>query len=92
MKLGRMQPRSHERAATIREIKTRKWQRRVLLQKYGGRCVYCQKTVELSNVESPQYATRDHVVPLSKGGRDHIDNLALACRECNAEKGDEVLL
>jgi hypothetical protein len=30
----------------------------------------------------------DHVVPLSKGGPDDVENLAPACRLCNAEKLD----
>jgi hypothetical protein len=31
--------------------------------------------------------TLDHVVPLSKGGKDEIDNVLLVCRSCNARKG-----
>ncbi|MBA4067289.1 MAG: HNH endonuclease, partial [Isosphaera sp.] len=32
----------------------------------------------------------EHVVPVSRGGSDGPDNLALACRACNARKGDAV--
>ena len=31
----------------------------------------------------------DHVVPLSRGGTDALDNLVWACRECNSSKGDK---
>ncbi len=40
-------------------------------------CCYCGKMAE----------TKDHVVPLSKGGTDFIDNIVPACRSCNCAKG-----
>lgn len=35
----------------------------------------------------PAAPTFEHVVPRSKGGLDEIDNLAIACRRCNGERG-----
>lgn len=32
--------------------------------------------------------TKDHIVPTSKGGPDHIDNMQTMCTDCNKEKGD----
>lgn len=33
--------------------------------------------------------TKDHIVPKSKGGRDHIDNYQTMCIRCNIKKGNE---
>lgn len=37
--------------------------------------------------------TKDHIIPASKGGRDHLDNLRTMCQECNAaRKNDDITL
>jgi 5-methylcytosine-specific restriction endonuclease McrA len=34
--------------------------------------------------------TKDHVVPKSKGGKDHLGNLRTCCSPCNTEKADSM--
>ena len=44
-------------------------------------CMYCGD-------EFPRHSlTRDHVVPVSKGGRDVWENVVCACHKCNSHKG-----
>lgn len=49
----------------------------LLVERYRGRCLCCGKETTL---------TVDHVVPLSKGGSNTIDNVQPLCRSCNSHK------
>lgn len=62
----------------------------VLFVKYEGKCVYCGKRVEIGG-RNGDGATKDHIVPVSGGGSDALDNLTLACRSCNTRKLDRPL-
>jgi 5-methylcytosine-specific restriction endonuclease McrA len=44
-------------------------------------CMYC------GNEFSRPHLTRDHVVPISRGGRDIWENVVTACFHCNSRKG-----
>ena len=37
--------------------------------------------------DNPGSLTLDHIVPVSKGGKGHLDNLQTLCRKCNNRKG-----
>ena len=50
----------------------------------GGCCIYCGR--------SDRPLTRDHKMPLSRGGSDAIDNVVPACRNCNASKARLTIL
>lgn len=41
-------------------------------------CAYCGYNKDL---------TLDHVIPKSRGGKTHWDNLVTACKRCNSKKG-----
>ncbi len=47
-------------------------------------CTYCQRQMLPRDTDSPLESTRDHVHPLSKGGRKTV----AACWHCNNLKGD----
>jgi hypothetical protein len=47
-------------------------------------CLYC------GNRFADAALTRDHVAPISRGGRDEWDNCVAACRRCNHFKGNRM--
>lgn len=52
-----------------------------LLAKHEGKCAVCGSTDDICI---------DHVIPLSKGGTDAIENIQPLCRMCNASKGNKI--
>ncbi|MFK7888746.1 MAG: HNH endonuclease [Gammaproteobacteria bacterium] len=48
-------------------------------------CMYCGVSL------SPRLLTRDHVVPVSKGGQDTWVNVVSACKPCNQRKDNTLL-
>ncbi len=46
------------------------------------RCEYCKTPVDFS----PEPFDIEHIIPLSKGGSNDLDNLAFACGGCNGYK------
>ena len=57
-------------------------QQRDIIHRSHRRCEYCQCPMDYS---SQSYAI-EHIVPVAKGGKTELDNLALACGGCNAHK------
>ena len=55
--------------------------RHVLFGQQEGRCNGCKTEFPFRNM------TVDHVIPQSKGGTDHLENLQLLCNYCNSLKG-----
>jgi len=56
--------------------------KRAAMRDCGRRCVYCGAHLEFD------FATLDHVHPLSHGGAHVPGNVVLACGSCNRLKGD----
>lgn len=56
-----------------------------ILQRDGFRCCYCGRT-------PPEVTLHvDHIVPRSKGGSDHPENLQASCDTCNLGKAARLL-
>lgn len=61
--------------------------RRTVRERAGNRCEYCG----LHQDQSPLAVLHvEHIVPKKHGGGDELDNLALACIDCNLHKGTNV--
>ncbi len=55
----------------------RDWERE---QELPRACVYCASIENL---------TTDHLIPRNRGGDNSADNVVLACKACNASRGDK---
>ena len=54
----------------------------VLFGQQEGLCAGCKGDFPFRNF------TIDHIIPQSRGGTDHVENLQLLCGACNSLKGD----
>jgi 5-methylcytosine-specific restriction endonuclease McrA len=66
---------------TLSTLTTEEWE--LIKKRYKYRCVYCGEKKPL---------TRDHIIPLSKGGEFTKENIVPACRRCNSRKGNRPVL
>lgn len=57
-----------------------------ILEVYNYRCVYCGAEFEVENMP-----TKDHIIPLSKGGHNIKENIVPACKSCNSRKHNKIL-
>ncbi|WP_064696033.1 HNH endonuclease [Rhizobium aegyptiacum] len=71
---------------------TRHIQNRIKIrEKQGGCCCYCLQPMVLSDrppwKQPPNAETLEHLRRRADGGRNNRDNIALACKRCNEERG-----
>lgn len=54
--------------------------KRRIYDQQNGLCAYCGQHRNI------KYMTIDHIIPLSKGGTESLDNLQCTCKMCNRLK------
>lgn len=55
-----------------------------LMERDDYKCHICGNKVEL------EHASRDHLIPRSRGGTNHHANIALAHKKCNKDKRNKI--
>jgi 5-methylcytosine-specific restriction endonuclease McrA len=71
----------HKRRVKLKDVGTftnEEWNDRLL--EYNHCCAYCYKSFPLDEL------TVEHMIPLSRGGTNTIDNIVPSCRSCNSRK------
>lgn len=58
--------------------------RAFIYERDENRCLVCLD-------DNSDLLTIDHIVPLAKGGRNHVSNYQTLCRKCNVKKGSEYI-
>lgn len=62
-----------------------------LFKVQGATCAFCGEETEFLrrrfDERKPTEATKEHILPRDKGGRDEPENLLLSCAKCNWRKG-----
>jgi 5-methylcytosine-specific restriction endonuclease McrA len=58
----------------------------ILKIQYDFSCAYCRRREPSVKLE------KDHIIPLSKGGSNYIENIQPLCRTCNASKYCKIIV
>lgn len=74
-----------------KQVKCKRWKfskafRLRIARRCGFKCHVCG----MDMTDCPEKWTMDHVVPLAHGGTNKSDNIKLACRPCNIERGSQI--
>lgn len=73
-----------------RSIKYRAQKRKILYNRQAGKCAICGKQLQIDDHTSIEdYFTLDHILPVSRGGSNGLDNLQGLCMQCNHEKDND---
>ena len=85
---------SHTRRARVAGVRSVPFTDSEMLELYGTDCYLCLEPIDLNAARHPSQGDdwrrglqREHVIPLSKGGEDVIENARPSHALCNLEKG-----
>ena len=62
----------------------------LLKKQYNNTCPSCKRSEPFIG-QRTQYLTEDHIIPLSKGGSDLIENIQPLCSSCNSKKHTAII-
>jgi len=68
-------------------ISITKWRRLQMFKRDNFTCQYCGRNIKDDGAK----LELDHIIPLSKGGKNTMQNAITACNECNQIKKDKIL-
>jgi 5-methylcytosine-specific restriction endonuclease McrA len=74
-----------KRLKRAREIETHTAYQWLLLKMACDGCVVCGAGDQ--DTDEHEFLTRDHIIPVSLGGHDGLENIQPMCRTCNSTKG-----
>lgn len=79
--LEQRRAKDRERQARRRDLMPEDWQelRARVFERDAYTCAYCE-----TPTDDPHC---DHIIPISRGGSNDLENLTTSCRECNVSKG-----
>lgn len=83
---------TRNRRRTAERFKVTQRDHRRMLERFRHSCAYCEVRLAPWGRANPNSLQWDHVLPLSRGGRDSIGNLIPACRDCNSNKSARLLV
>jgi len=73
--------------------------RYLVYKKHNYTCVFCRLVfnppenwnLKKAIHEHGMFLEIDHIIPLSKGGSDKIENKQALCQKCNSKKSNKIL-
>ena len=76
-----------ERIGELSQYGLEDWEQAMI--HWGGTCAYCGKRQSRG---TKNRLTRDHIVPVTKGGKTTKENIIPCCGSCNRSKNNKLLL
>lgn len=79
-----------KRRLLLKNVKSESYTLEEIYIRDEGMCMLCFTNVAINAKEMANRASIDHIIPLSKGGDDTLNNVQLAHFGCNSRKGNRI--